>query len=107
MNSTVFKVLTKKDIFAYKRAKNGIVISDSEEHYFSLEKKILKIYMILIHLMETLAKKPSILKTIVETPQVVKCLLLIMAKSCCLRARILGVLWCLLETAAGEKIMTI
>lgn len=106
MNSTVFKVLTKKDIFAYKRAKNGIVISDSEEHYFSGE-KIFKIYMILIHLMETLAKKPSILKTIVETPQVVKCLLLIMAKSCCLRARILGVLWCLLETAVGEKIMTI
>lgn len=44
MNSTVFKVSTKKDIFASKRAKNGIVISDSEEHYFSLEKKILKIY---------------------------------------------------------------
>lgn len=80
-----------------------IVISDSEEHFFFFG----EIYMILIHLMETLAKKPSILKTIVETSQVVKCLLLMMAKFSCLWARILGVLWCLLETAAGEKIMTI
>lgn len=67
-----------------KEQKMVIVISDSEEHFFFLEKKILKIYMILIHLMETLAKKPSILKTIVETPQVVECLLLMMAKSSCL-----------------------
>lgn len=42
MNSTVFKVLTKKDIFACKRAKNGIVISDSEEHFFFFGEKDFK-----------------------------------------------------------------
>lgn len=43
-----------------------IVILDLEEYYFFLEKKILKIYMILIYLMEILVKKLSILKIIVE-----------------------------------------
>lgn len=66
MNFIVFKVLIKKDIFVSKRVKNGIVILDLEEYYFFLEKKILKIYMILIYLMEILVKKLSILKIIVE-----------------------------------------
>lgn len=66
MNFIVFKVLIKKDIFVSKRVKNGIVILDLEEYYFFLEKKILKIYMILIYLMEILVKNISILKIIVE-----------------------------------------
>lgn len=76
--------LNKKDIFASKRAKNGTHHFRFRRTLFFSGEKIFKIYMILIHLMETLAKNTSILKTIVETPQVLKCLLLMMAKSCCL-----------------------